>query len=259
MNLDLTYYHEKTISNYVNKSQIARIVTENWCTDNLYCAFCDSDKILPYEKNKKVYDYYCSDCGENYQLKSKKNKLGNSILDGAYTPMINAIKDGKTPNFLLMSYFENFEYVKDLVLIPRNNILEENIEPRKPLSINARRAGWIGCYINIQNVTNVGKVSIIDDCEVIEIKEVRKKAKTSTQIFNEMSKDSSWINDILLVIEKQNDIFTLADVYKYEFFFQNRHQSNNNIQAKIRQKLQVARNLGIIEFTKRGEYKKLCL
>lgn len=259
MNLDLTYYYKKTISNYVSKSQIARIVTEDWCTDNLYCPFCDSSKISPYEKNKKVYDYYCNNCGENYQLKSKKNNLGNSILDGAYAPMINAIKNKETPNFLLMSYFENFQYVKNLILIPKNNIFEENIEPRKPLSINARRPGWIGCYINIENVATIGKVLIVDNCKVVEMKEVRKKAKASTQIFNEISKDSSWINDMLLVIEKQNDIFTLADVYKYESFFKNRHQNNNNIKAKIRQKLQVVRDLGIVEFTKRGEYKKLCL
>ena len=38
-----------------------------------------------------------------------------------------------------------------------------------------------------------------------------------------------------------------------------KHTSNNNIEAKIRQQLQFLRDKGFIEFTSRGNYRKIDL
>ena len=54
-----------------------------------------------------------------------------------------------------------------------------------------------------------------------------------------------------------NDIFSLSDIYRYFAILQKKHMYNHNIEAKIRQQLQILRDKKFIEFTARGEYKKL--
>ncbi len=69
---------------------------------------------------------------------------------------------------------------------------------------------------------------------------------------------SNWEKDVfncLLKIEK--DVFTLDEVYRSERFLSEKHPNNKNVQAKIRQQLQYLRNVGLLEFLRPGEYKKL--
>ncbi len=51
--------------------------------------------------------------------------------------------------------------------------------------------------------------------------------------------------------------FTLADIYSFESYFKKKHPLNNNVKDKIRQQLQVLRDLGLVEFLGNGRYKKL--
>ena len=50
--------------------------------------------------------------------------------------------------------------------------------------------------------------------------------------------------------------FYLKDIYKHIEYLKHRHNKNNNIEAKIRQQLQILRNNGFIEFMGNGHYKK---
>lgn len=52
--------------------------------------------------------------------------------------------------------------------------------------------------------------------------------------------------------------FTLDDVYQFESRLATLHPDNHNIRAKIRQQLQVLRDMGYIKFLDRGHYQK-CL
>ena len=67
-----------------------------------------------------------------------------------------------------------------------------------------------------------------------------------------------WLIDVLNCV---NDIdsneFSLRDVYDYVEVLQQKHVSNNNVEAKIRQQLQLLRDKGFIEFLERGHYRKL--
>ena len=38
---------------------------------------------------------------------------------------------------------------------------------RKPLSPNARRAGWVGCNIDISNVVDFGKIFLVKNSQII--------------------------------------------------------------------------------------------
>jgi len=69
---------------------------------------------------------------------------------------------------------------------------------------------------------------------------------------------SGWPLDIFKVIKSiRNEIFSLPDVYKGKESLQKIHPDNFNIEAKIRQQLQVLRDRGLLEFTARGVYRKL--
>jgi hypothetical protein len=52
-------------------------------------------------------------------------------------------------------------------------------------------------------------------------------------------------------------VFTLADVNKFENHLRQKYPENNRVTAKIRQQLQYLRDLGLIEFLGSGNYKKL--
>ncbi len=70
---------------------------------------------------------------------------------------------------------------------------------------------------------------------------------------------SGWKKDVfncLLSIEK--DIFDLNEVYKFNKQLFRLHPENRNIKPKIRQQLQLIRDIGLLEFTsERGIYRKL--
>lgn len=73
-----------------------------------------------------------------------------------------------------------------------------------------------------------------------------------------LSNLSPWEKDVFGCLEKlDNDIFTLQEVYSYENYLSSLHLKNQNIKAKIRQQLQYLRDIGLIEFTRPGIYKKL--
>ena len=64
-----------------------------------------------------------------------------------------------------------------------------------------------------------------------------------------------WTLDVLKAIRKLNKAeFSLSDVYQFESELAAMHPGNRNVRPKIRQQLQVLRDLGFINFTDRGHY-----
>ncbi len=257
MNISMHAYYKDAVKLYKSRSQIARVVTENWCRDNMYCPFCNNTSVKPFENNKKVYDFFCDNCGQQYQLKSKFSNIGKSIPDGEYHTMIRAINENRTPNLLLLSYLSDFIAVKNLVLLPKNLLFPNNIIKRKQLSVNARRAGWTGCNIDISGICDDGKVKIIEKGIVIDFADVRAKVHNIERLFSSDFKTGSWLNDILLIVTSQKEYFDLDKMYSYSDFLKLRHPENNNIRAKIRQQLQFLRDEGYVEFLDRGNYRRL--
>ncbi|HKW30820.1 MAG TPA: DpnI domain-containing protein [Verrucomicrobiae bacterium] len=49
-------------------------------------------------------DYSCPNCRFWYQLKSQKSRIGDSITDGAYRAMMQAIQNDELPSFYFMQY-----------------------------------------------------------------------------------------------------------------------------------------------------------
>jgi type II restriction enzyme len=173
--------------------------------------------------------------------------------------MMDAIYSNSVPNFLFMSYSSKFDSICDLLIIPKEFIVPEIIQKRKPLSNFARRSGWTGCNIILENIPDAGKVFAIKNRNVINMVEVRASIKRIA-FYREIKEIErrGWIIDILNVIARiKKEVFNLKDVYTYVPYLKSLHPNNNNIEAKIRQQLQILRDNDIIEFLGRGVYKKI--
>lgn len=103
---------------YKSAAQRARVVTESWGEHNLYCPNCPSPKLSRLSHNAKANDFACPDCKFWYQLKGQQSRIGNSVPDGAYQTMLDAIREGETPNFYFMHYDLATWSIKNLLLVP---------------------------------------------------------------------------------------------------------------------------------------------
>src|SRR5574344_720462 len=137
---------------YHSRTQIARVLTEDWVGRNIYCPICGRPIIHHYENNRPVADFYC-DCGSDFELKSKcsaDGNIGKKVADGEYHTMISRITSLANPNFFFLSY-DNY-YVNNIFMVPNHFFVPEIIEKREPLAATACRAGWEGCNILINEI-----------------------------------------------------------------------------------------------------------
>ena len=256
MNFD---FNTALASDYHSNSQKSRVLTESWVHQNLYCPICGKEKLERYENNHPTGDFYCADCNSDFELKSKESasgKVSNIIADGAYATMIERISSERNPNFFFMTY-KNYS-VSNFLLIPNHFFTPRIIIKRPPLAPTARRAGWVGCNIDISTIPDSGKIFIIKDKIEINHEEVLKKyAKTKT-LKTKNLESRGWLLDTLACIEKiEGKEFSLKQVYAFEDELKILHPDNNFIKDKLRQQLQYLRDKGFIEFLGSGNYKKI--
>jgi type II restriction enzyme len=250
-------FNTKLAEGFKSNSQIARVLTENWVKDNSYCPCCGEVPLNEFENNRPVADFYCKKCSEEFELKSKNGKFSTTINDGAYSTMIERINSKKNPNFFFLTYSKSWS-VENFLIIPKQFFTPEIIIKRKPLSSTAKRAGWIGCNIDISNVAEAGKVFLVKDTNIIDRKVVENSFKQTLFLREKTSESKGWILDIMLCVDalKKNE-FTLDEIYQFESKLKLKYPNNNFIKDKIRQQLQVLRDKGIINFVGRGNYKKI--
>jgi len=243
-------------TNYKNASQRARVLTEHWVDESVFCPNCGRLDIDKYPNNRPVADFYCSNCKEDYELKSKQDGLGAKILDGAYRTMIERLQSSNNPNFFLLNYDLGNLFVLNFLVIPKHFFIPEIIEKRKPLAITARRAGWIGCNIVLQGIPESGKIFFVKNRQVEPKEKVLNKWKRTLFLREEKEISAKgWLLDIMRSIEKLGKReFTLDDIYAFENGLSRLHPDNRHIKDKIRQQLQVLRDRGYLQFAGRGNY-----
>jgi len=147
--------------NYKNPAQRARLLTEHWVSESAFCPNCGHLRLEKYPNNRPVADFYCLQCGEDYELKSKQNSLGAKILDGSYKTKMERLQSGIHPNLFLLTYDLSSLYILDFFVIPKYFFVPEIIEKRRPLTRYARGAGWTGSCILLDRVPKVGKIYIV--------------------------------------------------------------------------------------------------
>lgn len=250
-------FDKKLAINYKSTSQKARVLTEQWVDDSVFCPNCGHFNIDKYPNNQPVADFYCSNCREDYELKSKHDGIGIKIVNGAYRTMIERLQSSNNPNFFLLNYdLQNFE-VRNFLVIPKHFFTPEIIERRKPLSLTARRAGWIGCNILLQNIPQTGKIFFVRDKQIEPKKKVLAEWQRTLFLREEREiKAKGWLLDVMLCVDKLgNKDFSLNEVYTFEEELSKKHPDNRHIKDKIRQQLQILRDKGYLEFVGRGRYR----
>ena len=97
-------FDEQLITKYKSASQKARVLTEHWVDKSVFCPNCGRLDIDKYPNNQPVADFFCSNCKEDYELKSKQDGIGTKILDGSYRTKMERLKSSSNPNLFVLNY-----------------------------------------------------------------------------------------------------------------------------------------------------------
>lgn len=240
--------------NYNSKSQIARVITEDWLLKNGFCPSCGNE-LSDVENNAQVHDFSCLFCTDQFELKSFHGNAPSKINDGAYDSMMKRIADIKSPHFFFLGYNKNYS-VENCFAVPNYLFQPSTIEKRKPLALTARRAGWTGCLILLDQIPNLGKIKLVENGKVIHPETVRSAwNKTKFLAESKSIETRGWILDILSCAEKLNSSFSLNEMYAFESQLSAKYPKNKHVKDKIRQQLQLLRDKGFIEFVRPGHYR----
>ena len=238
---------------YRSNSQRARVITEAWGEQNLYCPNCASENISRLRNNTKAFDFQCPACAFEYQLKGQKSRIGDHINDGAFTAMMEAIRRDAAPNFFFMQYELADWSVKNLLLVPSFAFPESAIIKRKPLSPTARRAGWVGCNIALNRIPLDARILVVSDGLVIPASEVRAKYRRVKPLKEVKAKERGWTLDVLAAVRRLGKTqFTTSESYSFVRELEKLHPDNRHVRDKIRQQLQVLRDRGFLIQVERG-------
>ena len=242
---------------YQSASQRARFWTEGWAESELYCLNCGAARLRKLPNNTPVGDFVCDGCSEEYELKGKSGKLGDSVPDGAYETMLQRLGAGNNPSLAVLTYDARRRAVTNLAVVPKHFFVPAIIQARSPLRAGARRAGWQGCNILLSRVPETGKIYVVRSGAVVP-KELVLERWSNTRFLNDMRADSrGWLLDVLRCVEELGrGEFELSDVYSFEGRLQLAYPGNQHVREKIRQQLQVLRDRGFIEFLGRGRYRR---
>ncbi|NCO31610.1 hypothetical protein GW891_02080 [bacterium] len=102
MNLN---FNKSLATSYTNNSQKIRAMSEPWTEQNIFCPNCGS-KLSELENNKKVSDFLCENCLENYEQKASKHKFKDKTLSSEYYTLINRLNSIDKPNFFFLHYLD---------------------------------------------------------------------------------------------------------------------------------------------------------
>lgn len=241
-------------ASYKAGSQIARVISEDWCARELYCAACTSDRLQASKANTPAVDLVCPECTRRFQLKSLRTWGQKKIVDAAYASMIRAIRSDSVPDLLVLHYSSDW-LVSDLMLVPSVFFSESVIEKRRPLGPTARRAGWIGCNILLDQVPQDGRIMVVSNGAAVAEDVVRGEYSRIRGLGKVPPRLRGWTLDVLGAVRRLGKSrFSLQDLYAFEAYLQRLHPQNKNVRPKIRQQLQVLRDLGLIRFVGPGEY-----
>lgn len=246
------------LANYTSAAQRARISSESWAARELYCPCCTSNSLDTLPGNTPVINFRCPDCESGFQLKSGASAFRSRLIDGAYAQMHAAILQGRTPNLFLLHYRFNPLAVASLIFIPDFAFTLSALECRPALAATARRAGWVGCNILLNRIPADARIHLVKDHRPISAVEARRAFRKLKPLSSIKAEKRGWTLDMLNAVRSLNKSdFTLAEVYAHEDSLAELHPNNSHVRPKIRQQLQVLRDLGILEFLGAGSYRIL--
>jgi type II restriction enzyme len=232
---------------FTSGSQKAGNVTEAWGADNFYCPNCSSPKLDWLKPGTKANDYRCPNCGFWFQLKSKKTRIGNTITDGAYGAMMEALKEDRSPNFFFLHYDLPTWNVRNLLLVPHFAFPPSAIIKRNPTTPKGRGSPWIGCNFDLRRIPADARISIIVEKQITPTNEVRAQFRKVKPLKEISVKERGWTLDVLNGVRSLGKKeFTNTDAYTLAGQLEKLHPENRHVRDKIRQQLQVLRDAKLL-------------
>ncbi len=249
------YFDPAQAAGYKSRAQIVRVLSEHWLKANVPCINCGST-LQKTENNSRVKDFICPDCQENYELKSKEGlSIGKGMPDGAYNTMLARVQAEDNPNFFLLAYQRSDYRVQQLVLVPKHFVTVSMIAPRR--NALKGRDNYLMCDLDIRKLPEGGKIPLVTAGKAIDPAHIQKQWQTHLFLRQQKAEKKSWLLAIMRCLDQLPAQFTLAQLYAFSDKLQKQFPDNHHIQAKIRQQLQILRDQNLIEFSARGQYRKM--
>jgi type II restriction enzyme len=247
---------EEAQAKYSSGSQRARIWTERWVSEWIYCPNCGHSKITQFPANLPVADFHCTVCGDQYELKSQKKAFGPKLADGAYATKCDRLMSSTNPNLLLLNYDLGGAAVRNVCIVPKHFFVPDIIEKRKPLAETARRAGWVGSNILLGRIPESGRIYVVRNGDLIDKQAVLASWRRTLFLRDQKADARGWLIEVMKCVEMIGaPDFDIEAAYAFESRLQNIYPNNNNVRPKIRQQLQVLRDHGYLDFLGRGRYR----
>jgi len=200
--------------------------------------------------------FFCGACSEEYELKSQKSAFGKKVLDGAYDRKCERLAASNNPNLFLLNYDLKQLSVVSLFIVPKHFFVPEIIEKRKPLAATARRAGWVGSNILLDQIPDSGKIYILKDGISQPKDTVLAEWQKTLFLRSEPVEARGWLIEVMKCIESVGKReFEIDDVYAFDQHLSRLYPDNQNVRPKIRQQLQYLRDRGYLDFVGRGQYR----
>jgi len=240
---------------YRSAAQKARVITEAWVQDNMYCPACSSDSLEQTRRGLELVDFRCGECDEGFQAKSQSHPFGRKVLDSAWRPMNAAVSAGRAPGFFFLQYADSWR-VSRFFVVPGHFVTPMVVERRTPLRETARRAGWIGCNLLLERIADAAKIPVVERNRIHPASEVRERWRQFAFVRGVHPEGRGWIGDVLSCVQRLGETeFTLDEMYAFAAELGERHPKNKNVKPKIRQQLQILRKNNVIGFLGRGRYR----
>jgi type II restriction enzyme len=142
--------------------------------------------------------------------------------------------------------------------VPKHFFVREIIEERKPLAPTARRAGWVGCNILLNQIPVSGKIFLVQNRAPLSKELVLRQWQKTLFLRDEGVEARGWLIEVMKCVENIGKReFQLGDVYAFEAALSRLYPENRHVRQKIRQQLQVLRDRGYLDFVGRGYYRLL--
>jgi type II restriction enzyme len=152
------------------------------------------------------------------------------VVDGAYATMMGRLAASNNPNLILMNYDKAEFSVTDLFIVPKQFFTQEVIEQRKPLSPTARRAGWVGCNIRLDQVPASGKVYLVRERQLMPRAEVLERWRSTLFLRGATAEARGWLIEVMKCVEQLGlATFGIEDAYSFEEHLSRLYPNNQNV------------------------------
>ncbi len=240
-------------------TQAIKKLSEFWVANNIFCPICWS-ALIQHKIDKPVNDLFCRDCKENFELKSSKWNLWNTILWGAYDVMIKEMTNNPMHLFVL-KYAEDYT-IKNFLVVPKYFFIPEIIKKRNTSKVKQKNWTtrlWTWWNIMFDKIPESWKIHYISNGTYKTRTEILKEWEKIKFLEEEKTSSKWWIFDIMICIEKLNKReFHLKELDVFLDELQLKYPNNNFIKDKIRQQLQKLRDNWYLEFIDwKGNYRLL--